>query len=88
MDELVEQLKHQIVEWLNMEEVDPSEVDPDAPLFGDGLDLDSIDALELVAMLETHYGIQVENIEVGRQAMQSISAMAAFIRERQQAGTS
>jgi acyl carrier protein len=81
MDSLIEQLKHQIIEALNLEEATPEDIDPSEPLFGVGLGLDSIDALELVVMLERHYGIQIEDIEVGRKALASVSELATFIRE-------
>lgn len=83
MGSLVEQLKEQIIDTLNLEEVAPDDIDPSVALFGDGLGLDSIDALELVVMLERHYGIQIEDIEVGRRALASVNALADFIRENQ-----
>ena len=59
--ELQEELKHKIIEALNLEEVTPEEIDSDASLFGDeGLGLDSIDALELIVLLEKNYGIKVK----------------------------
>ena len=83
MDTLVEQLKRQIIEALSLEDLSPDEIDPGAPLFGDGLGLDSIDALELVVMLEKHHDVKIVDIDVGRRAFESINAMAAFIRENQ-----
>jgi acyl carrier protein len=85
MDELVETLKRQIIEALNLEEVTPGEIDPAAPLFGAGLGLDSIDALELVVMLEAHYGIRITELAVGREAFASVNAMADFVRKNQKA---
>jgi acyl carrier protein len=83
MDELVEQLRRQIIVALNLEDRTPEQIDPAAPLFGEGLGLDSIDALELVVMLEKHYGIRITDIEVGRRAFSSVNALAEFIRESQ-----
>ena len=83
MDSLIETLKLQILDALNLEEVSPDEIDPSAPLFGVGLGLDSIDALELVVMLERHYGIQIEDIEVGRKALASVEELARFVRENE-----
>lgn len=83
MDELVEDLRRQIVEALSLEEVSPSDIDPGAPLFGEGMGLDSIDALELVVMIEKHYGILIEDRDVGRRALASVKAMAEFLREQQ-----
>ena len=62
MQELVEQLKRQIIEILSLEEITPNKIDPAAPLFGEGLGLDSIDALELVVMLEQHYDIRITDL--------------------------
>ena len=52
MDQLIEQLKEQIIEALNLEDLTPADIDADAPLFGEGLGLDSIDVLELIVLLE------------------------------------
>ena len=83
MDPFVEQLARQIIEVLRLEGLVPDAIDPAAPLFGEGLGLDSIDALELIVMLEKEYQIQITDIEVGRKAFASLNALAAFIRERQ-----
>ena len=58
MDELIQELKEQIIDVLNLEEMTPDDIDADAPLFGDGLGLDSIDALELIVLMEKKYGIR------------------------------
>jgi acyl carrier protein len=81
MDDLVEQLKGQIIAALKLDHLTPEKVDPAAPLFASGLGLDSVDALELVVMLEKHYGIRITDIAVGRKAFASIDAMAEYIRE-------
>jgi len=83
MDPLIEQLARHIIQVLRLENVVPDAIDPVAPLFGAGLGLDSIDALELIVMLEKEYQIQITDIEVGRKAFASLNALAAFIRERQ-----
>lgn len=57
MEELIKQLKQQIIEALNLEDLQPEDIDTDAALFGEGLGLDSIDALELIVLLERNYGI-------------------------------
>ena len=82
MDALANELKAKIVESLKLQDVIPDQIDEDAPLFGAGLDLDSIDALELVVMLEKHYGIVIKDIEEGRPAFQSVRALAEFVRAR------
>ncbi len=82
MDALANELKAKIVESLRLQDVNPDQIDDNAPLFGAGLDLDSIDALELVVMLEKHYGIVIKDIEEGRPAFQSVRALAEFVRAR------
>ncbi|SKB78835.1 acyl carrier protein [Dyadobacter psychrophilus] len=82
LDRLKEDLKQQIIEQLNLEEVTPADIDEDKPLFhSSGLGLDSIDALELIVMLEKYYGIEVLEPQESRRAFKSISSMADYIRE-------
>ena len=82
MDALIEKLKGQIIEQLNLAEVKPADIDPDAALFGDGLGLDSIDALELIVLLEKHYGIKIQNPADGKKIFESIRTMAQFIKDQ------
>ena len=81
MEELIEKLKGQIIEQLNLVDVNPEEVGPEDPLFGDGLGLDSIDALELIVMLEKMYGIKIENPEEGKTIFMSLKSLATYITE-------
>lgn len=83
MDELIEKLKREIIEELNLEDVKPEDLDPDAPLFGEGLGLDSIDALEIILILERNYGIKVENPAKGKEIFHSVRTIADFIRAHQ-----
>ena len=83
MDELIEQLKVQLIKQLNLEDMEPGDIDPDEPLFGNGLGLDSIDALELIVLLEKEYGIKIENPKDGQKVFFSLRTMAEFIREHQ-----
>ncbi|MCG3147545.1 MAG: Acyl carrier protein [Verrucomicrobiae bacterium] len=83
MDQLVTDLKSRIIETLKLQDITPGQIDENAPLFGSGLGLDSIDALELVVMLEKHYGIVIKDIEEGRPAFASVHALAEFIRAKQ-----
>jgi acyl carrier protein len=83
MDSLIQQLKERIIDILNLEDLVPDDIDASAPLFGEGLGLDSLDALELVVMLEKDYAIKITDIEVGRQAFASVTSLAEFIREHQ-----
>lgn len=80
MDALIEKLKGQIIEQLNLAEVKPADINPDSPLFGDGLGLDSIDALELIVLLEKHYGIKIQNPADGKKIFESVRTMAEFIK--------
>jgi acyl carrier protein len=82
MDILLSELKTRIIESLRLEDMKPDQIDNDAPLFGTGLGLDSIDALELVVMLEQKYGIVIKHIEEGRPAFQSVRTLAAFVQAR------
>ncbi|MEX2336684.1 MAG: phosphopantetheine-binding protein [Fulvivirga sp.] len=81
MAELKEDLKTAIIEALNLEEVQPEDIGDDEALFGGGLGLDSIDALELIVLLEKNYGLKIENPEDGRKIFESINTIAAFIEE-------
>ncbi len=73
-----DRLKRLIVERLKLK-VAPESIDDDAPLFGEGLGLDSIDALELVVGLEAEFGVQVPDEAVGREAFASVNALAGFV---------
>ena len=75
------ELKKQIIEELNLEDMKPEDIKDDAPLFGDGLGLDSIDALELVVLMEKYYGVKITDEEVGKRVLASINTMAEFIVE-------
>jgi acyl carrier protein len=75
----LKELKTKIVKLFELEGVDPDQIADDAPLFGPGLGLDSIDALELVVLLERDYGIVIKDIEEGRPAFESVRSLAAFI---------
>ena len=79
MEELVLELKNQIIEVLNLEDVQPEDIDNDAPLFGKGLGLDSIDALELIVMMEKSYRIKIKDPSAGKEIFKSINTMAEFV---------
>ena len=74
-----QELKAKIIESLKLQDVTPEQIDDEAPLFGTGLGLDSIDALELVVFLEKDYGIVIKDIEEGRPAFRSVRTLADFI---------
>ena len=79
MEELIIELKKQIIDVLNLEEVKPEDIDNDAPLFGEGLGLDSIDALELIVLLEKNYGIRLANAAEGKTIFTSVKAIAEYV---------
>ena len=81
MEQLISELKQQIIEVLSLEDVQPEDIDNDAPLFGDGLGLDSIDALELIVMMEKMYGIKIKDPSAGKEIFKSVNTMAAFVKE-------
>jgi acyl carrier protein len=76
---LKEELKTQLIEQLNLVEVSVEEIKDDAPLFGEGLGLDSIDALELIVLLDTYYDVKIDNPEHGKEIFQSINSMTEYI---------
>ena len=81
MEALIEELKEHIITALNLDEITPADIDAEAPLFGTGLGLDSIDALELAVMVEKFYKIRITDSEVGNQAFASVKALAQFIKD-------
>ena len=74
-----ERIKRLLVEKLHLEGVTPETVDDDLPLFGEGLGLDSVDALELVVALEKEFDIRIQSHEVGREAFASVATLAAYV---------
>jgi len=83
--DIKEKLKQVIIDELNLEDVTPEEIGDEEPLFGDGLGLDSLDAVELVVVIQKHFGVEIKDMEEGRPALQSISSLAAFIEDKKQA---
>lgn len=79
MSDLKQELKEKIIEQLNLEDISVDEIADNDPLFGDGLGLDSIDALELIVMLDKDYGIKLADPKEGRKIFESIDTMAAYI---------
>ena len=74
-----ERLKRLIIGSLNLEGMTPEMIDDEAPLFGEGLGLDSVDALELVVALEKEFSVRIEGEATTREAFSSVAAMAAFV---------
>ncbi len=81
MEALKQELKERIIEVLNLEDITPEDIQDTDALFGDGLGLDSIDALELIVLLDKEYGIKLADPKQGKEIFQSIETMAQFIAE-------
>ncbi len=77
-----EKLKKILVEELNLEDMTAEEIEDSTPLFGEGLGLDSLDAVELVVLIQKHFGIEIQDMEEGREAFESVETLAGFIDER------
>ena len=78
-----EELKKIIIKELFLEDITPEEIDDNAPLFGEGLGLDSLDAVELVVIIQKHFNVEIKDMDEGRVAFESINSLASFIGERQ-----
>lgn len=83
MQELKTTLKEQIIESLNLQGMKPEDIEDNAPLFGEGLGLDSIDSLELMVLMERNYGIKIEDAREGRKVLTSVQSMADYIQANQ-----
>jgi len=82
MPDLKLELKQLLIATLSLEEETPETIADDAPLFGEGLGLDSIDALELAVAIERRYGVAIPDAEVAKEAFRSVAALADFITSR------
>lgn len=80
-EQLKEDLKKQIIEFLNLIDTKPEDIKDDQPLFGEELGLDSIDSIELIVLLDRHYGIKIENPKEGRKVLVDINTMVDYIEE-------
>lgn len=79
MESIKKELKEQIIEALNLEDMQPEDIDDQAPLFGEGLGLDSIDALELIVLMEKNYGIKIKDPALGKEIFRSVDTMADYV---------
>lgn len=82
MDALINELKKEIVEQLNLQDIKPEDINEHEPLFVEGLGLDSIDALELIVLLQKKYGIKINSAEEGKEVFYSVKTMADFIKSK------
>jgi acyl carrier protein len=76
---LKQELKEKIIKFLNLIDVKPEDIIDDAPLFGEGLGLDSIDSIELIVMLDRSYGINIKDPKEGRKVLVNINTMVDYI---------
>lgn len=79
---IAHRIRHLLVDKLHLEGLSPESIADDTPLFGDGLGLDSVDALELVVALEKEFSLRIQSHEVGREAFASVAALAAYVEGR------
>lgn len=82
MKDFILKLKQEIIEVLNLEDISPEDIDENAPLFGEGLALDSIDALELIVLMEKNYGIKLKDPNEGKDIFKSVACMADYIQKK------
>ena len=82
MDNLINEIKAELINALHLDGMKPEDLDADAPLFGEGgIGLDSIDALEIIVMLEKNYGIRLSNVSEGKEIFKSIRSIAEYVKE-------
>ena len=79
MTDLKQDIKELIISSLNLDDVTPEQIVDDAPLFQEGLGLDSIDALELAVVVERHYGVRIPNMDIGKKAFASLASLDEYI---------
>ncbi|VAX38164.1 Acyl carrier protein (ACP1) [hydrothermal vent metagenome] len=79
LEEVRSQLKELLVDHLSLEDIDPKSIKDDEPLFGDGLGLDSLDAVEIVVLLQRNFGLEVSDMEKGREIFYSIDTLAQYV---------
>ncbi len=79
MEKLIEELKSKLITSLKLSDVKPEDIDPDAPLVGEGLGLDSIDTLEILVILQKDYGVTVPDVNAGRKVFSSLRSLAQYV---------
>lgn len=81
LTELKTKLKKLIIEDLSLEDISPEDIEDDASLFGEGIGLDSLDAVELVVLLQRNFGIQIKDLEEGRKIFENLDSLALYVQE-------
>ena len=84
MENIKKQLKEIVVNDLKLQGIKPEDISDTEPLFGEGLELDSLDAVEMVVLIQKHFGIQIADMEEGQKAFQSINSLAQYIMDRKE----
>ena len=80
--EIRQKLKTLLVDNLNLQDVTPEQIEDNAPLFGGEIGLDSLDAVEIVVILQRHFGVEIKDMDVGRRVFQSVNTLAEHIYEK------
>lgn len=80
-EQLKQQVKEQIIKFLNLNNLKPEDINDEEPLFGDGLGLDSIDSIELIVMLSREYGINIQDPKEGRKVLTTVKTMVDYIEQ-------
>jgi acyl carrier protein len=83
--EIRKKLKTLLVENLNLQDVAADQIQDDAPLFGGDIGLDSLDAVEIVVILQRHFGVEIKDMDVGRKVFESVNTLAGYIYEKTRA---
>ncbi|PSR04282.1 MAG: acyl carrier protein [Bacteroidetes bacterium SW_11_45_7] len=80
-DQLKNELKQHIIKYLNLTDLSPEDISDEDPLFVEGLGLDSIDALELLVLIEREYGIKINNTKEGKEILVNVNTMADYLQK-------